>query len=185
MKTITEAYKKQWEKMMFSFFNYLPTKYKANREEWRVRKFIWNFKDGKNTVKAAKLVADKLTAMFGEDCKNIVFACIPASSATKNEMRYKQFSDEICKQTGCINAYNAITVEGERLAIHETAKGKDIKEVEVINLNKKFFKGKKVVLFDDVITQGYSYARFACVVEKLGAQVLGGLFLGRTVLKEA
>lgn len=36
--------------------------------------------------------------------------------------------------------------------------------------------------FDDVLTQGYSYARFACALEKMGAAVLGGYFLGKTIL---
>ena len=34
---------------MFSFFDYLPTKYEANPREWKIRKFIWGFKDGKFT----------------------------------------------------------------------------------------------------------------------------------------
>ena len=191
MKTITEAYKKQWEKMMFSFFNYLPTKYKANREEWRVRKFIWNFKDGKNTVKAAKLVADKLTAMFGEDCKNIVFACIPASSEQRNFTRYKVFADEVCRLSGAVNAFDHIHVHGARLAIHETKCSKNLETVQTIDFDKEFFNGKKILVFDDILTQGYSYAKFSCALERakfscalerFGASVIGGFFLGKTLL---
>lgn len=183
MTTNSDLYKKQWKKIMYSFFPYLPVKYKATREEWNVRNFVWAFKDGKNVEMAAKLVSTKLIDLFGEGCKNIVFACIPASNGEKHERRYKQFSEEICRQTGCINAYKAVTIEGERLAIHESRKGKNIKNVSIINFNKKFFNGKKVILFDDVLTRGYSYARFACAIENLNAEVLGGIFLGRTIFK--
>ena len=48
--------------------------------------------------------------------------------------------------------------------------------------DKRFFKGKKCLVFDDILTQGHSYARFACALETLGAEVLGGYFLGKTIL---
>jgi orotate phosphoribosyltransferase len=47
----------------------------------------------------------------------------------------------------------------------------------------QFFNGKRVVLFDDVITRGFSYARFACELESFGAEVVGGYFLGRTLFR--
>ena len=96
--------------------------------------------------------------------------------------RYKVFAEEVARLTGCCNAYKAITIEGGRFAIHETKSSKTVQEVEVIKFDSGFFNGKKVLLFDDILTQGHSYARFACALEKLGAKVLGGYFLGRTIL---
>lgn len=183
MKKVNKKWIEQCRKYMFSFFDYLPTKYEANPREWKIRKFIWGFKDGKFTHEAAEIVARKLREVFGQDTQNIVFACIPASSAQKNEIRYRSFSDEVCRLAGTANAYHAIGIEGSRLAIHETKSSKTVSNVEIINFDKEFFKGKKVVVFDDIITQGYSYARFACMLESFGAQVLGGLFLGRTLLR--
>lgn len=183
MRTMNQKWIDQCRKYMFAFFDYLPTKYEANQREWDVRKFIWGFKDGKFTHLAAELVAKKLREVFGVQTQDIVFACIPASSAVKNEIRYRQFSDEVCRLAGTGNAYHAISVEGSRLAIHESRSAKTVSEVEVINFDKSFFKDKKVVVFDDIITQGYSYARFACMLESFGAQVLGGLFLGKTLLR--
>lgn len=183
MRTTNQKWIDQCRKYMFSFFDYLPTKYEANQREWKIRKFIWGFKDGKFTQQAAELVAKKLREVFGAQTQDIVFACIPASSARKNEIRYRQFSDEVCRLAGTGNAYHAISVEGSRLAIHETKSAKTVSEVEVINFDKEYFKGKKVIVFDDIITQGYSYARFACMLESFGAQVLGGLFLGKTLLR--
>lgn len=102
-------------------------------------------------------------------------------ASKKNEIRYKQFSEEVARLSGAVSAYDHITVEGERLAIHESKSGKHVNNVQVVNFDKEFFKGKKVLVFDDVITRGYSYARFACHLETLGASVLGGMFLARTL----
>ena len=39
---------RQWNKMMFSFYPYLSTKNRnATQEEWKIRRLIWDFKDGK------------------------------------------------------------------------------------------------------------------------------------------
>ena len=88
----------------------------------------------------------------------------------------------MARLTGCKNAYQAITVEGKRLAIHEYKGAKAVQEVEVINFDESFFKDKKVLVFDDILTQGTSYARFSCTLENMGAEVLGGYFLGRTLM---
>lgn len=180
---INEQYKKQWSKFMFSFFDYLPTKYEANKQEWGVRKMIWDFKNGKRSLSVAELVAKKIREQFGAQTHEIVFACIPAASEDSNAARYEVFSNEVCRLAGTKNAFSAITVSGERLAIHETRGSKTVSNVQVIDFNKQFFKGKKVLVFDDILTKGYSYARFACTLENLGAEVLGGYFLGRTLLK--
>lgn len=181
MKQFTESMLNQCRKYMFSFFDYLPTKYKASTRDWQIRNFVWAFKDGKRTIPAAKLVAKKIREQFGTEAGNIVFACIPASSQLKNEIRYKEFSEEVSRLTGVANAYDHIKVEGERLAVHESKLGKHVNNVQIINFETDFFKGKKVLVFDDVITRGYSYARFACHLEALGASVVGGLFLARTL----
>lgn len=80
--------------------------------------------------------------------------------------RYKVFAEEVARLTGCKNAYNAITIEGGRLAIHEVKGRKVVREAEVINFDKDFFKGKQCLVFDDVLTKGHSYARFACALER-------------------
>lgn len=175
---------RQWHKMMFAFFEYLPMQCKhATQRDWQIRKMIWNFKDGKSYLNVAALIADKLQKTFGEEVKNVVFACVPASSADKNELRYKDFSLAVCQFSGAINAYEHIRVVGERLAVHERFDSKSIKEVQVIEFDKDFFRGKKILVFDDILTKGFSYARFACQLEKLGGEVLGGFFLGKTVTR--
>ena len=183
IQKINEQYNKQWSKIMFSFFDYLPTKYEANKQEWRIRKMIWDFKDGKRSLKVAEMVAKRIREQFGAQTNEIVFACIPSSSENSNKTRYELFSKEVCRLSGTKNACPAIKISGERLAIHESKGSKTVQCVQVIDFNKKFFKGKKVLVFDDILTKGYSYARFACTLESYGAEVLGGYFLGKTLIK--
>lgn len=182
MIKVTDNMKKQWNKWMSNLFEYLPTRYEATPRDWEVRRFIWDFKDGNRSLGAAKVVADRLIKQFGEGIKQMTFVCIPASSAEKNEKRYHQFSEEVCRLTGAANAFDAITVSGSRLAIHETKRGaKQVYDAEVIEFDEQFFNGRQVIVFDDIITRGYSYARFACKLESFGASVIGGLFLAKTI----
>lgn len=51
-----------------------------------------------------------------------VFTCIPASTAEKNETRYKAFSEKVCELTGAINAYDHIKVSGGDWQFMRTAK---------------------------------------------------------------
>ena len=69
----------------------------------------------------------------------------------------------------------------ERLAIHETKCSKNLENVQTIDFDTEFFNGKKVLVFDDILTKGFSYARFALQLEKFGAEILGGFFLGKTI----
>ena len=66
------------------------------------------------------------------------------------------------------------------MAIHEYGRSKRISNTEIIDFDSAFFAGREVVVFDDSLTQGKSYAQFACALEAIGASVIGGLFLGRT-----
>lgn len=170
----------QWHKPMISFFDYVPTKYEATAREKQIRSLIWDFKAGKRTKQVAKIVADKISEKFGSFSENIVFACIPASSADRTETRYHDFCEEVSRLCGCVNGYNAIHVDGSRMAIHETNKGKSVKNTEIITFDADFFNGARVIVFDDILTKGHSYARFATALENLGAEVLGGYFLGKT-----
>ena len=45
----------------------------------------------------------------------------------------------------------------------------------------EFFEGKNVILFDDLITTGATANEFAEELEAVGANVLGAMFLARTI----
>lgn len=186
MKTKSKTYelmKKQWQKPLEYLYRYLPTKYKteATERDWQVRRLVWDFKEGKRSIGVAQVVAQRLVKMFGASVTEITLVCVPASSAEKNERRYKTFASEVARLTGCANGYEAVQVEGERLAIHENRHAKHLQSTQVISFDEDYFAGRKVVVFDDILTLGHTYARFACALEAIGATVIGGLFLGRTI----
>lgn len=183
LKNKMEAINRQFRKFMFTAFSYLPTRYKANAEQWKIRNFIWAFKNGEEWAcnGAARIVVAQVIKKYGNEAKNMVFACVPASSEHKNMIRYSRFSELVCKATGMQNAFEHITVEVDRLAIHEIEKGKRLNVVSILDFDKDFFKGKKVLVFDDIITQGFSYAHFANLIETFGACVLGSIFLAKTI----
>ena len=90
----------------------------------------------------------------------------------------------VCELTGAINGYDHVSVCGDRMTVHENRKAeRDVRNADIIEFDPTFFSGKMVVVFDDVITKGLSYAIYANRLENLGANVLGGVFLARTHYK--
>ena len=93
------------------------------------------------------------------------------------------FCNRVSELCGIINGYSHVSVSGDHLVIHEHRhdKEKSIGKTQVIEFDQVYFKGKDINVFDDVVTIGASYAIFANQLEMFGGNVLGGLFLGRTL----
>jgi predicted amidophosphoribosyltransferase len=166
-------------------YSYVPTRYRATDAEWRTRRFVWAFKDGHTEAQryAVDVIVRTLKSQF-TDLNGVAFVCIPASSRDKNIRRYKNFSKCVCELTGMIDAFSYVKVEGERLAIHEYKSHKKVFNTSVVTLSAKFFAGKNVVIFDDIITKGNSYQAFSHHLDSIGAHVKGGVFLAKTINKE-
>lgn len=182
---LPECIKSQFYKPLTAIYDYLPVRLEATKKQWSVRRFLWQFKDGnhKAAMFAAEIVAAQIIKTFGRDSAHMTFVCIPASNAEKNKQRYQAFSARVCELTGMKDGFSAVTVSGEKLALHETKKGeKRVFNTQTVSLKRSSFKNKKVVLFDDIITKGMSYARFAAAVENIGAAVVGGVFLAKTMV---
>lgn len=166
---------------MAARYTYIPTSVEATGQAWGIRKKVWKFKDGdvNTSSEAAQWVSRTLDENLPglEDC---TLVCIPASTQERTCMRYEQFAGEVCKATGMANAYKHIKVEGDRLALHEHKVCKSISKVSVLKFDAKFFNGRKVVIFDDVITKGSSLANMVEHLESLGATVVAAVFLAVT-----
>lgn len=182
---LPECIKIQFSKPLTALYNYLPTRQYATEKEWKVRRFVWKFKDGDPTATlfAAETVAKNIILKYGDSAKDLTFVCVPASTSETNRKRYKDFSAIVCEITGMKNGFSAIVVSGEKLAIHEQHKGeKKFFSTRTVELKKKMLQASKVLLFDDIITKGMSYAQFAASLESTGASVIGGIFLAKTIL---
>ncbi len=171
-------------------FYYYPTtcEFEATEEEWQNRWIIWDFKNtpGKTSSsdhqkalgKAIPMLKDKLVSTFNsENLKYLTLVCLPASSQVKTAARYEEFSEKICSELGLINAYSHISVIKEKEEKHLGGSGTNINN---LHFDETFFKGKYVLLFDDVITKGNTMRLFKSKMESLGAVVVGGLSLGKT-----
>lgn len=176
----------------FSLYNYYPTtcEWEANEHEWSIRNLIWDFKANPtkpmsegNIISLHKMsvlrilpkVSDALRHYFGSEITKLTLVCIPSSKAIVTERRYKDFSEQLCSKLGMSNGYNYIKVSSDGDAKH-LGGGKSAQ----IAIDKDFFKGKYVLLFDDVITSGRSINNFAIQLGYVGANVVGAISIGHT-----
>jgi predicted amidophosphoribosyltransferase len=193
-KNLVEAVS-SWDTLVgglhFSYlFYYYPTTcdFEATEEEWSNRWIVWDFKNtpGKTSASDHKEALDKaipmlkkklLTTFEADSLKYLTLVCIPASSQIKTQARYEEFSNRISGELGLINAYPHISVVTEK---EERRSGGTSIDTNKLSFDEDFFKGKYVLLFDDVITRGDSMRTFKRKMESLGAIVVGGLSLGKT-----
>jgi orotate phosphoribosyltransferase len=59
-------------------------------------------------------------------------------------------------------------------------RAKRLEEDKTIEVDANFFKNKMVCVWDDVVTTGTSFCAYAAQLEKAGARVTNGIFLGKT-----
>lgn len=174
----------------YSLLRYFPTTcdFEATESEWEDRWTVWNFKNtpGKTSSSDHQEALDSvipriksvLFSSFGRDIlKNLTLVCIPASSAIKTKARYEKFSNILCRETGMTNSFNHIQVVSS--SSEKKFGGSGITS-ENLSFDNDFFKGKYILLFDDVITKGDSMLRFKRKMESLGAIVICGVSIGKT-----
>ena len=63
--------------MMFCFYGYLCRKNRNGREEeWKMRRVIWDLKEGKGFGNVGDLVGKKVIEVYGKERNNIMFGCV-------------------------------------------------------------------------------------------------------------
>ena len=166
---------------------YYPTTcdFDATEDEWADRWLVWNFKNtpGKTSSiqheQALENLLPRLTRMlnntFGEKLQLLTLVCIPAASKVNNNARFKDFSERLSNNTGMDNAFEHIQVVEDATPKHLGGTG-----TPVLHFDENFFKGRYILLFDDVITKGHSMLRFKLKLEALGATVIAGVSVGKT-----
>lgn len=196
--TIFNNNTKGWEHLYSGFrytwlFFYYPTtcEFEANQKEWDDRYTIWNFKNDPDRHISSQAHEDvlneiipqikqKLCDTFGQEyLQFLTFVCIPASTKAKNQARYEEFSKRLCDTTGMENAYKNIHIVKDGMSKKDSRNttGRSI-QPEVCFDN--CFSEKYVLLFDDVITKGGTMLRYQKLMERMGANVIGGFTLGKT-----
>ena len=167
--------------IQYALMDYVPQRYlrKAKFETLMDDSFVWNFKDGKSWAikKAAKMVSEALSA---RNMKDVVFMCVPAACQRTYIRRCQKFSEIVCEKSGATNGFSYVNVFGRRAKLHNSRLHAVAEETESVFIDAKAIKGKKVVLFDDVVTTGKTCTAFKEKLESMGATVILAIFLGKT-----
>ena len=167
--------------MKYALFDYVPRRFQQISFELQdVRRMILGFKDGRNvyTRWAAKEFARALSAM---DLTNTVVVCVPASTMCAHVRRWKLFSKLLCRQTGAIDGFSHVQVCGNRKRAHITGEYELCNNIKhLLNIDAEFFRGKNVLVIDDIYTSGRSSEAFIEALKNVGAEVRMAMFLAKT-----
>lgn len=157
--------------------------FELSNEEWENRDLIVNFKGNSELTteidhqaalqKTIGMVSELLKKVFDNEAQQLTLACVPASLQAHTERRFKEFSQKVCEETGMQNAYSAFSYT------HQTDEDGD--QIDTLHIDPNFFKGKKVVIFDDIIASGGSVAKFADQLKQLGAEIVAAIALGKKI----
>ena len=177
--------KRQLDKGIEYFFKYYPKRIRnVGEDAIDARELVWAFKDGVVNAfeEVAQLTAECLFEKYGDRVGNMVLACVPTSTKKGYFCRFYDFCQRVSELSGIGNGFLHIHILEERKAVHDHRRGKKKENIKLqhINFDGDYFKNKDVCVFDDIITTGNSYAEFANMLEDNGANVVGGIFLGKT-----
>ena len=142
-----------------------------------IRNFIFSFKDGRkaDVEYAANIIVESLKKE-SINIENTCLMIIPASKPEKTNKRFEYFCSMVAKALNIENGFNYISA-----IEHEEKKGSSDKNIRpFLILNSEQYKGKNVLLFDDVITSGSSFKQVAAKLLETGAKSVTGLFLAKT-----
>lgn len=179
-RQIEEASSNSWPLVKgihhYFFYYYYPTRFDdVSDQDQRVRRLIWNFKDGIRYTEVCDILVEKLKQTYGDALDMLTFVCIPASTKDVNESRYEDFMESVCEKTKMRNGYSHITITKEKEPTH--LGGETSAEY---SYDKDFFKDSLVIIFDDVVTRGRSLAKMKSELQNNGATVIAALSIGRT-----
>ena len=140
-RVIDEGMKAQLSKKQGFFLKYFPARIRNVGEDAKeARKLIYAFKDARDEAykQVAQMVDSYLKKEYGEEVKDMVFLCVPASRQEVNRSRYKEFCKEVSRLSGIQNGYSHLILMEDRLAIHERRRGgeKEISKVSIMDFDR-------------------------------------------------
>lgn len=168
--------------LCYALFPYVPKRFlcMASFEEIALHYMILGFKDGRNvhTRWAARQFA---MALSGIDLHDVAIVCIPASTTWAHIRRWRRFSQMLCRLTGAIDGFDRIQVSGSRKRAHVTGEHELATNIKhYVHIDAEYFRGRKVLVIDDIYTTGQSSAAFIAAMESAGATVTMAMFLAKT-----
>ena len=168
--------------MKIALFDYIPQRFlhRSSFGQQDTSRMIIGFKDGRNvyTRWAARQFA---MALALTNLKDVVIVCIPASTRTAHVRRWERFSQLLCRLTGAVNGFDRVQVSGSRKRAHITGEYELATNIKhYVHIDADYFRGKRVLVIDDIYTTGQSSAAFIAAMEAAGATVVMAAFLAKT-----
>ena len=144
-----------------------------------IRNFIYSFKDGhKAAVESAANIIVESIKKEGVNLENTCLMIIPASKLEKTNKRFEYFCSIVAKVLNIENGFNYLSA-----IEHEETKGTSNKNITpYLTINSEQYKGKNVLLFDDVITSGSSFKQVSAKLLETGAKSVTGIFFQKTIV---
>lgn len=166
----------------FALFDYFPQRRsgRSSFDNQDLHRMILGFKDGRNvyTSWAARQFAAALSHM---DMHDVAVVCVPASTRYSHARRWKRFSRSLCSMTGAIDGFDRVQVCGRRSRAHVTGDRELATDIDsYVHVDDAFFRGRKVLVIDDICTTGQSSAAFIDALQATGATVVMAMFLAKT-----
>lgn len=168
----------------FNFGTYVPKAYRelATEEELNFSDWVINFKDGQKAQlkEGAQMVINKLRQWYGDKARELVVVPVPCSSMAQYRYRFAYFCVVVANTLGQLNPMQHVTILGKRTAAHRSPAHTVQEDNYQVQIDAEFFKGKKVVIVDDIVSSGRTADNFAKQLEDAGAEVKGGIFFAKT-----
>lgn len=166
----------------YALFPYVPKRHlcRASFEEMALHYMILGFKDGYN-IYTRWAVRQFALAMAEMDLRDVAIVCLPASTWYSHVRRWKRFAESLCAMTGAVNGFPHVHVSGSRSRVHITGDRSDCQNIKhYVDIEPEFFRGRTVIVIDDICTTGQTSQSFVDALRAAGATVPLVLFLAVT-----
>ena len=167
----------------YSFTNvleYIPKKYVGlSSKQMQDRQAVYSFKDGNCPQYVKEQVLDRIQDKIAGGPSSWVVCFIPASTKQKHICRYSALAAYLNSNLSCDVRIDGIDVAYDKDSGYMT--GKTGNPIENMRFNPEVFRGKKVILVDDVRTRGTTFNMTADKMSALGAVTVFGVFVAQTI----
>lgn len=158
---------------------YLPVRYNGTSQQIADRKAVWNFKDGNASGSIISDLATRVNIIAGQNKSSYVICFVPASTGFKTNRRYSSVARQLEQMTGVKATLCAITKPQDGEAGHIAGKTSD--PASEFSFDSNYFRGKNVILVDDVVTRGRTLSSTGKRLVNNGANSVTGLVVAKTV----
>ncbi len=169
------------------FIEYVPSAYMHlcfdKEQQMANNQFVYDFKSGNKAASryCGELLVHYLSTRYGKLLKDYVVVFAPCSSQAKYNKRFAYVAAMLRNILHVTTANEHVHIYGERKPLHNGGSHNVSEEIYKVSVDGDFFKGKNVILFDDLLTSGKTIGEFKRQLEAVGAYVEEEIFLGRTV----